>query len=51
MLRDAYAWHYQQYSDNCSTKKDYAIAEDLVEKKGWEFGIVVTEHPGTTEKL
>jgi endonuclease YncB( thermonuclease family) len=48
MLRDGYAWLYAQYVDNCPSKEQFAIAEELAreEKLGvwngsnippWEF--------------
>lgn len=33
MVRDGYAWHYEQYSGNCPTGKDYAIAQELARKE------------------
>lgn len=29
MLRDGYAWHYAQYSDNCLNPQDFVMAEQL----------------------
>ena len=35
MVRDGYAWHYAQYSDNCPTKNELVLAEELARKEGW----------------
>jgi endonuclease YncB( thermonuclease family) len=33
MVRDGYAWHYQQYSDNCPSGRELAIAQEMAQKE------------------
>ncbi len=35
MIRDGYAWHYARYSDNCPTKNEFVLAEEVARKEGW----------------
>ncbi len=35
MLRDGYAWHYERYSGNCPTQKEFILAEEVARKEGW----------------
>ena len=48
MVRDGYAWLYAQYKDNCPTKNELVLAEELASEEGlgvwngnhqppWEF--------------
>ena len=35
MVRDGYAWLYAQYKDNCPTKNELVLAEELAREQGW----------------
>ena len=34
MVRDGYAWHYEQYSGNCSMRDEFAIAQKMAQDEG-----------------
>lgn len=33
MVRDGYAWHYEQYSGNCPSQQQYALAQELAQEE------------------
>ena len=35
MVRDGYAWLYAQYKDNCPTKNELVLAEEVAREEGW----------------
>ena len=34
MVRDGYAWHYEQYSGSCPVRGEFAIAQKLAQEEG-----------------
>ena len=33
MVRDGYAWHYEQYSGSCPVRGEFAISQELAQKE------------------